>query len=792
MEQVREGMFLRTTGRKDTKTDARKLSILVDAYTNLGFYTGTEISLPKLWLINNFTLSAGLAFTRTIFKSGSAYIPYDMENLEQHWDKSHIFGMEVPFRYRFKTSPSLSGKYGSISLSLPIYSDPFIDYDVMNRSESIDWMEMLRQGAATQAPPDSSPTSMGAFEWNLTARPQFSTAAFDPYVSNLSINSISSVYHFSVYTNRKPEIPGESPEKQFYAPDKFTMYSISAAVSGTPLTWVSATSVAEKDKEIPDVVKPFGVLKSPWGEDTLNTASRGASSIQKPFSLDVPALNQVFDIGRNSGLKISWNYSLTPTSASELYYSTSWTSPGDIDLSDIKSILMRVRTDGSTGISISEPNNNLFSISGGISGFQQWQGHTYINEEMQEYDTDEEVARERESDYRSTLWTTSWTHNTTVNPFYWSPAWKTTNVQYTLGGLLARSNFNGTGDDPKWETIYGEWTKEKITAHNMAANIGVSILDYMQSLQLQTELPPRDSSMSLNSTINAWITRTAVSTKINKPFEPSPEYQPVTFTETLTFKPGYTFNQNLVYDPLISDWRNLASTLTLSKFTARYTASYSPGFVLGYDEKSGTINGWKARPNSEQKLRPLSLEFGFSTSVKKDNLLNKTLSFSIDPGIRLSLNLQQYTYSLLDFTLNFTLNISKFLSLTMGTKSVNNEMYRYLTFLPFFDEFSSEIERVLPKKNFFEDLINSFRFDNDELRRDSGFKLQSFTFSATHHLGDWDAKLTVSMAPWRPDNSRVYEFDTQISFLVQWLPISELKTEIAYNGKEPDNKFLTK
>jgi hypothetical protein len=656
-------------------------------------------------------------------------------------------------------------------------------------------MEMLRQGAATQAAPDTNSTSLGAFEWNLTIRPQFSTAALAPYVSSLSVNSISSVYHFAVYTNKLKGIPSESPEREFYAPDKFTMYSISAGISGTPITWTSAATVAEKDKEIPDAMKNFGALKSPWEDDTLNTISRNASSIQKPFSLDMPALNQTFDIGRNSALKISWNYNLTPTSASELYYSTgSWDSHSDINLSEIKSILMRVRTDGSTGISITEPNNNMFSITGGISGFMQWQEHTYINEEMPEYDTHAEVKSEREADYRSTLWSTSWTHNTKVNPFYQSPAWKTTNVQYSLGGLLARSNFTGTGDEPEWETINGEWTKENITTHNLAANIGVSILDYMQSLQLQTELPPRDSSVSLNSTINAWITRTTVSARINEPFETAPQYQPVTFTETLTFRPGYTFNQSLVYDPAVSDWKSVASTLTLDKFTARYTASYSPGYVLDYVDKSGTrtINGWKARPSSEQELRPLSLDFGFATSVKKDNLLNKSLSFSIDPSIRLSLNLQQYTYSLLDFSLSFTLNISKFLSLTMGTKSINNEVYRYLTFLPFFDEFSSEIGSVLPKKNFFEDLINSFRFDDDELRRESGFKLQSFSFAATHHLGDWDAKLTVSMAPWRPDNSRVYEFDTQISFLVQWLPISELKTEIAYNGREPDNKFLTK
>jgi lipopolysaccharide assembly outer membrane protein LptD (OstA) len=794
MEQVREGLFLRTTGRKDTNADARKVSIIVDAYTNLGVYTGTEISLPKLWLINNFKLSGGLAFTRTVFNAGpTSYFPYNMsDDFEQDFNKSYIFGQEVPFRYRLTTSPSLSGKYGSISLAFHAYSDPFIDYDVMNRSESIDWMEMLRQGAATKTDPDTTNTSLGQYEWNLTVKPQFSTTELAPYISSLTVNNITSVYHFAIKPNTGVNNM-YSPQREFYYPDKFTMYSISAGISGTPFTWSSATSVAEKDKEIPDPLKKFGTLRSPWEEDVRNDGTSG-TSIQKPFSLDVPALNQSFNIAPNTGLKIAWNYNLRPTSASELNYNASdWASPDEIDLSDIKSILTRVNTDGDTSINITDPNNNLFSISGGVTGSMQWQEYVYINEEAPEYDTKDERDRDKLANYRATVWNTAWKHTTTINPFYWTPTWKATNIQYTLNGLLARSNFIGTtADAPEWETIYGEWTKEKISAHNLSTNIGVSVLDKAQTLRLQTELPPLDSSLSMNSTINAWISTTNISTKIDAPFEGEPVYQRVTFNETLTFKTGYTFNQNMVYDPAYDDWYSMASTLTLGKFNAKYTAARSPGYELSYDQNSN-VNGWKVRDRSEEDLRPVSMGLGFSTSLKKENLLKNMFSFSLDPSISLNLDLQRYTYSNLNFSLNLTLNITKFLSLSMGTTSENREMFRYLRFLPFFEEFESKIPKSPSKTdNFFEDLFNSFRFDDEEARRNSGFKLKSFKFSATHHLGDWDAKLTVDMAPWRRPDSNVYEFDTQISFLIQWLPISELKTEIAYNGKETENKFLTR
>ncbi|MDR0409685.1 MAG: LPS-assembly protein LptD [Spirochaetaceae bacterium] len=795
MERVREGLFLRTTGRKETKPDARRLSIFADVYTNLGFYVGTELALPKLGIINNFSLSGGLAFTRTIFQPESnVYLPYNIHaNNEEHWDSSYIFGIELPFRYRFTTSPSFSGKYGSVSLNLPLYSDPFINYDVLNRSESIDWMEMLRQGAATPVSPDSGSTNLGAFEWNLTIRPQLSTTALSPYISNLSINSISSVYHFA-YKNDLTianEYP-TSPQRTFYYPDKFTMYSISAAMSGTPVTWLSAITIGEKDKEIADPLKGFGTLRSPWEEENAAKTTASTQTIQKPFSLEVPELNQTFTIGRNSGLRITWDYSLTPSSAAELYHSTNdWASSKDIDLLDIKSILMSARTDGNTNINISEPNNNMFSLSNRVSGSWQWQDHVYINTESPEYDTQAEVDADKLSDYKSTVWTSSWAHTTTINPLYWSPAWKSTNMQYSLAGLLARSNFIGTdANNPEWEIIYTDWNKDKITSHHLTANFGVSILDKMQTLQLQAELPPRDSSVSMNSTINAWISATSINTSINQPFESEPQYRPVSFTETLTFKPGYNFRQYLIYDPSYSDLTNFTSTLTLNKFSASYVSSHNTGFALDYDG-SGQIIGWKAGDSGAGRLRPVSLDFSFSTAFKKDNMLNKTMSFSLDPSLRLRLDLQRYTYSYLEFSLNFTFNVTKFLSLSMGTRSQNQEMYRYLSFLPFFNEYSSEIPKSTTKTdNFFEDLINSFRFDNEELRRNSGFKLKSFSFSATHHLGDWDAKLTINMQPWRPTNSLVYQFDTQVSFVLQWLPISELKTEIAYDGK--NDLFLTK
>jgi hypothetical protein len=86
--------------------------------------------------------------------------------------------------------------------------------------------------------------------------------------------------------------------------------------------------------------------------------------------------------------------------------------------------------------------------------------------------------------------------------------------------------------------------------------------------------------------------------------------------------------------------------------------------------------------------------------------------------------------------------------------------------------------------NFFRDLVNSFRFDRNDLRRSSAFKLKSFRLDLIHHLGDWDATLGITLSPYldrnvSPPNSLSWKFNTEISFMVRWIPIQEIRTEIA-------------
>jgi hypothetical protein len=82
------------------------------------------------------------------------------------------------------------------------------------------------------------------------------------------------------------------------------------------------------------------------------------------------------------------------------------------------------------------------------------------------------------------------------------------------------------------------------------------------------------------------------------------------------------------------------------------------------------------------------------------------------------------------------------------------------------------------------DLLNSFRFDNDDLRKSSGFKMKGFKITAIHYLGDWRADLEWAMIPKRSAGSRQIDINNEVSFLVRWAPISEIKSNIIYNQNE--------
>ncbi|MDR1351639.1 MAG: LPS-assembly protein LptD [Treponema sp.] len=792
-EKEQHGIFLRSTGKKNLDPNEKRLSFMLDSYANMGVYTGTEFALPSSGILSSLNITGGLGFTRNIYRgSDGSYTPFPHGENTSEWNTSRLFSITVPFRYRLDSSASLAFPGGRLTLTFPFYSDIYVTRDFMNRAEEMDWFSMIKEGnnmgadTDTATDPNSTENLLGYYDWRIAGSFNPRLDFLSPYISSISISNISSTLAFRHRNSSYWSVDTNAlPSRTFYYPDKFTIVSLSASIQGTPLSLgdnrAFAGGGAETMPEYDDPFKGIGVPYSPWKKDE---EEKNGDSGAPSYELKPPELASKFNVPAPFGHSFTINYRLAPTGASEMQFRSSaenWPDAGEVDWNEISSVLNTVRADGNLGFTLQSSGNSLYTVGLQAQGSGAWQDYSMMNQEAEEFDTVTERNSALRRNYNATNFNTTGEGTFTIRPFFWNDIFANTNFQYSLRGLLARSVFKdktlASGEeigDPEYTIEYGDWTKEKLDTHSARAQISALIMDHSQDISTSLDLPPKDSSLYNTATMRIWVSETSFNQRINKPFEEENRlFLPITFTESLRFAQYYSFSQNVVYDPEMDDFTSLNSSLTLHYFTLSYTMSRFKPYEL-------TSLGWTVRPDASETFNPREFRIAYSQTYEKQKLWKDRLSFRVSVSSSLSIDLQRYTYSKFLFNLSFTLGITKFLDLSFNTSSENAVVFRYIQNLPFFD-----LEDEIPgEKNALIDLINSFRFDNETLRRTSGFKLKSFGLSLTHHLGDWNAKLDWRLSPYLDTSGTPpysYKFNNEISFIVQWIPISEAKTEITYN-----------
>ena len=429
MEKRREGLFLRSTGKKIQNPDDTTLKLLVDLYANLGTYLGTEMTLPGKGHFGVLNLSAGLGFTRTVVPMASGgYTPFANYDGVSDWNSSKFISWDVPFRYRLKTSSSFSARYGSLSWSFPYYSDPFVDRDFVNsRSEEMDWVHMVQEGAAREVEVTAE-TLLGSYDWTVSGSVRPSLPFLAPYISDLSLSSITSTISFRTRHSRAFPSDSHNPARQFFFPDKYTIYSLSGSLSGTPLTLGGSRTVqtaAEEKTEEADPFKNIGIPRSPW-EKAPEEPKKGETEKLIP-----PALSQRFDMPRPGGVRFSLDYRIAPATASELQFRSNenhWTEYGEIDWSEVSSILMTVNGSASTSLNLNH-DGGAYSNSFTVSGTGSWQNYAFINEEAEEFTSSPgpglppvhdqaKINEARQRTHTQTYFTTSYGYTASVRPLY--------------------------------------------------------------------------------------------------------------------------------------------------------------------------------------------------------------------------------------------------------------------------------------------------------------------------------------------------------------------------------------
>ncbi|MDR2134115.1 MAG: LPS-assembly protein LptD, partial [Treponema sp.] len=809
MEKIRHGIFLRSTGKKSKKPETATLKAIVDYYTNLGAYLGMDLNTPKFGILNTTDTSLGFGFTRTIIRDSAGnytpFIPSDSTPVtydgSSDWNKSNLFSSEVPFRYRFKTGSSISGKYGNLTWNFPYYSDPWVDRDfVTNRAEEMDWVHMIQQGAAVEET-ETTETNIGVYQWQLTGHLNPSFPGLAPYISSVSLSSFSSTVAFKT-RNLRADLTGNkhpsyyynfSPSRGFFYPDTVTLYSLTGAIAGTPFALggdqaapaAQPDSAAQGAEEQQDPFRNIGVPRAPW-EKAAGEQDEKKTETDK---LVPPVLGQRFDMPRRGTTRFSIDYRISPTSASELQFrssETNWSEYSDIDWSEVSSILSTVGGDASTTFNLNH-SEGLYSNAFTFSGNGTWRQYAYMNEESETYTTtpasgipdEAKINEARRQQYSQSFFTTSYGYTGTVRPLYRNSVWGQSNLQYSLNGLIAKSNFTGTGEDPEWEIEYGDWDKEKLSTHQFAANLAASVMEKQQNFTLSADLPPKEPSISGNATFRVWLTETNAHMRIMNPGEEDKrKFEPFYSTETIRFGDWGSLVHYMVLDSELKEFTTITSTLSLFGLSAAYTATRIQGYEL--DPKLGWV-----QKTGDPGLKSRDFTLSFSRTFSKQELWKKRLGFSVNVNSRLFFDLQRYTNSSFSLTLGFTLLINNFIDLSFSATSENAVIFRYFKDLPAFDDLPVELPEG-EQNNFFIDLANSFRFDDENRRRSSGFKMKNFRLAATHHLGDWNAILGVTLSPYRPTDSMQYQVNSEISFVVQWVPITEIKSDISYNKKNDE------
>ena len=268
-EQQREGLVLHNLDDDYTGNTSQYVKIMADWYSKLGSMAGLEGKLqPMKDYITRLDFNAYLGFSNTLFKDSKSgeYLPYSSSGI-QYADYSSFLGLKLPFRYGANVDFQLSKPF-RLTLSLPIYSDPYFAYDFKtNRQESMDWISYFLD-SSNKALQEPTINEISSFSWTMNSSYSPNLPDFiKPFVSSISLSTNSSVNISSksttfsyekkdekgktvkdedgkavmVYSydqeNYETEWTTGTPLRKFYYPSLVTPATVNMSVNGTIFSW---------------------------------------------------------------------------------------------------------------------------------------------------------------------------------------------------------------------------------------------------------------------------------------------------------------------------------------------------------------------------------------------------------------------------------------------------------------------------------------------------------------------------------------------------------------------------
>ena len=831
-EQRVEGLMLHNLDEDYKGNTTNYFKILGDYYSNLGFLVGFDgVFKPKKY-ISSLEMSANLGFSNTIFKDSSGnYLPFSPGG-DKIYDKSNLLGFELPFRYSGKFKMSMSSPF-TLNLSLPVYSDPYFTNDfTKDRSETMDWISFLID-SQSKDDDDTTITPDSSFSWTLSSSysvplPQ----VLKPFMNSLSLSLNSSVAFSSISNNKLENSKLDensldkwknyTPERKFFYPSQVIPMTFSGTISGTLIDIsTSRTKTSSTDKKnvsftvpmvAPDDILPLSEQKNK--EKTPDTEGTEAAQAEnslaetenaenaetsaEPLLPDsaLPSLTGVSSTVTDfPGVTYSMKYSIKPTVSTQISYnSTNLNTPDDFDWSVLKSSMYKISVPITLDNSFSY-SGSFFSVSNSNTFNPVKQRHPYLH--MNETD---ENGKETESlwyskssagsikkaDYGTDKLDLTQTNSVSLKPFSYIKSIKDTGITWRSSIKLIRTEFlsdeyDAEEDDPEWDYHFVDWSDEKsITTNALDFTFATNQMDskFTQSLTLSTTLKPLAESYYSTLKLGFPLTTLAFETGVKKastdenadwvrqPFKQSVTVSGKVLGSTMSFSENYNYSMDEYHHD------SMKFSLSWMNLTAAYQMSYTYGYDMGYE--GGNPTGWEQR--DEKEFLPYNFSFSYSPKTKTIYRWKNRVSMGMGLSTSIVADLLKPTSSYFTFAPSISFKISEFVNFTFSASSRNSVIYRY---------FGNDIG-LAGEENVFVDLINSFRFDDEALRKSSGFKLKSLNFSITHELHDWDFNATFKIEPrlLTESTGKRYDFNPYMTINITWRPMSAMKTEIVDNYGE--------
>jgi hypothetical protein len=841
-----QGLYLVPDEKGARKASPNVFKVMLDAWANLGAFLGAEYHLasdPKLKL----DVLVVAAITRNVYSvvnaGVSTYSPYVAANdWQSAWNESRFLGLRLPLRYGADLGASLNMSPLSASLTLPLFSDPYVEGEFKLRKEDMDWFAFLKAEKAQEG----TAARRGSLEWKLEAAYSPNLGILAPYISSANLNYARTRL---TWASKRAQNDGltpagpvddADPSRDFFYPDLWSMLDLSGKLAGTLFTWPPKPASAQKPKaNVPaasphPLPQPLTPIEEPEPLAVAKASSKSAIEPRPPSDLAKPNEGQAqsatkavedqataaprddrgdypLDLYRldpvsapppaqsstpqaQEPIALSLSYALDPLASMERrFLSQAWPIPEEIDWRSLHDKAL-LRVSGSMDAQ-AKLLGGAATLSARLNGRSQFQNHfNFLDDPVYLSQASLDSLAKADAQARSDNLSGSLKLN--AKPFTGDKLWGESYVSWDLSAILYDYQFKAMDGDQAVYTVKSvTWEPTSITTHSLGAGLVCLPLGWRQSLSLSATLPPRDQAYNASLDAQAGPLKLGASSRLaySRTLDDW-VFDPLNLSATITPLPGLSIVDKFIYNIEQDRPESNAATLAYKGLSAAFTMKYSRSY---YFDSASNPKQWKESAEAPA-LRATDLSRSYVPSDWPELRAWKNRLW-IKPSLstNLSLNFQQFTRSSFSLTLGAQAGASQFLDLSFSAYSQNSSIFRYFLGLPGFS-LGEDLDQAM-RRDFFQDLLDSFTFFRwdesrgvlgytEEYRRRSLFKLKTVSLNLVHHLDDWDLTLALSGKPVLKtvDGVKDYVFTPTFSLAVDWKPIPEIKTKTTMTGTGDD------